>query len=113
MTDIAPHYSLISPVLHTLQMSSMIAVGQQPGVPFRVGDQGAQRPDRPTKKAQITDNLGSICKNSFSMIISDDGIFSLSFKYDSIVPLSLSIYFGAKDSQSVKEIRCVKLLGNT
>ena len=83
----------------------MIAVGQQPGVPFRVGGEGAQRPSRPTKKAQITDNLGSIYKNSFAMTIDEDGIFALSFKYDAMVPLSLFIYFGSKDAHSVKEIR--------
>lgn len=86
----------------------MISVGQQPGVPFRVGGEGAQRPSRPTKKAQITDNLGSIYKNSFAMVIDDEGNFSISFKYDAIIPLTLKIYFGARDAHSVKEIRYVK-----
>ena len=86
-------------------MSTMIALGQQPGVPFRVGGEGAQRPSRPTKKAQITDNLGSIYKNSFSMTINDDGQFFMTFKYDAILPLSAWIYFGCKDAHSVKEIR--------
>lgn len=83
----------------------MIAVGQQPGVPFRVGGEGAQRPSRPTKKAQITDNLASIYKNSLAMTISADGIFELSFKYDALMPLALYLYFGAKDTNSGTEIR--------
>lgn len=83
----------------------MIAMGQQPGVPFRVGGEGAQRPPRPTKKAQITDNLGSLFKNSFAMTIDEDGVFAISFMYDAMVPLSLNIFFGAKDSRSSKEIR--------
>mmetsp|Transcript_26933 Transcript_26933/g.50309 ORF Transcript_26933/g.50309 Transcript_26933/m.50309 type:complete len:405 (-) Transcript_26933:137-1351(-) len=98
---VIPRHINFTPV----QMSTMISVGQQPGVPFRVGGEGARRPSRPTKKAQITNNLGSIYKNSFTMAIADDGNFSVHFKYDAVVPLTLRIYFGAKDAHSVKEIR--------
>lgn len=88
-----------------LQMSTMIANGQQPGVPFRVGGAGAQRPSRPTRKAHIVDNVASIHKNSVDLIATGNGDFSLSFKYDALNELSLFIFFGSKDANSTKEIR--------
>ena len=86
-------------------MSRMIEVGQQPGVPFRVGGHGAQRPQRPTKKAHVTKSLGSINKTSFSVLINEDGNFEVSFCYDALEPLVLDIYLGCKDVKSTKAIR--------
>mmetsp|Transcript_9487 Transcript_9487/g.14286 ORF Transcript_9487/g.14286 Transcript_9487/m.14286 type:complete len:451 (-) Transcript_9487:279-1631(-) len=87
------------------QMSSMIEAGQQPGVPFRVGGEGAQRPSRALTKALIIHNPACIDKNSFTITINESGKFSVSFIYDSVVPLSLYIHFGARDSSSSQEIR--------
>jgi hypothetical protein len=92
------------------QMQMMIDMGQQPGVPFRVGGNGAQRPNRPITKSYIIENLATIEKKSFSINISDNGKFSVNFVYDSALPLALYIHFGAKDSVTSNDIRseCVK-----
>ena len=59
----------------------MIAMGQQPGVPFRVGGGGAQRPSRPTRRAQISDNSGSIVKSSLELAVNEDGMSIIHLLY--------------------------------
>lgn len=86
-------------------MSIMIEAGQQPGVPFRVGGQGASRPTRPIIKSRITENLAMIDKSSFKIIVHESGRFYVTFNYDSVINLSLYIHFGAKDPLSPEEIR--------
>lgn len=51
------------------QMTAMIDAGQQPGVPFRIGGEGAQRPSRPMHQSRIVSNAACIDKNSFVMEI--------------------------------------------
>jgi hypothetical protein len=87
------------------QMAMMMEAGQQPGVPFRVGGQGASRPARNIIKSQITENLASIDRASFKIIVCETGKFYVTFNYDSVVNLSLYIHFGAKDPLSPEEIR--------
>lgn len=86
-------------------MSIMIEAGQQPGVPFRVGGNGASRPQRETVKTHVVENLACIDKNSFKITVNDIGKFFVTFNYDSVVPLSLYIHFGARDTLSPNEIR--------
>lgn len=87
------------------QMSIMIEAGQQPGVPFRVGGNGASRPQRNITKTNIVENFACIDKNSFKITVNDFGKFFVTFNYDSIVPLTLYIHFGARDVLSPDEIR--------
>lgn len=58
-------------------MVAMVDAGQQPGVPFRVGNEGAQRPSRPMHQSYVVSNMASVDKNSFSMEI--DEVNSISY----------------------------------
>ena len=51
------------------QMAAMIDAGQQPGVPFRIGGEGAQRPSRPMHRSRVVTNIASLDRNSFVMEI--------------------------------------------
>ena len=49
-------------------MSIIVNAGQQPGVPFRLGASGAERPPAEKKKAVYAENLVSLRKNTVKFI---------------------------------------------
>jgi hypothetical protein len=57
------------------QMVAMVDAGQQPGVPFRVGGEGAQRPSRPMHQSYVVSNMASVDKSSFSMEVDEVSTF--------------------------------------
>jgi hypothetical protein len=85
-------------------MSQMMAAGQQPGVPFHVNNNGPQRPTRPSQHSHITECAATIVKSSIKLTINAQSKFSLSFVYDAVTPVELSIHFGVSDGPLAHDI---------
>lgn len=87
------------------QMSRMIEAGQQPGVPFRVGGLGTQRPSRAQKRLCIANSIVSIRRDSLNLTATRDGRYGISFNYDANNDTEVYICIGARDEPSPHELR--------
>ena len=87
------------------QMAIMIEVGQQPGVPFRIGGAGAVRPQGEKRKVLIAESLVNLRKSSLNLIEEERRKYSISFIYDAKVDCNATIYLGAKDKTTRDQIR--------
>lgn len=87
------------------QMTAMIEAGQQPGVPFYIGGNGAERPRGVRAKLKYSKNLVSMRPQSVKLIDEGEDRYAVSFMYDAEVPADLVIYIGAKDRSRGANVR--------
>ena len=83
----------------------MIEAGQQPGVPFHLGGDGAHRPQGSRVKVRFSENMVSLRKNSLKVVDCGEGNFTISFYYDASVLSKTMIFIGAKDRSSGRQMR--------
>ena len=87
------------------QLQEMIAAGQQPGVPFQLGAQQAERAVGERRKVKLLDVSVNIRKNSVYMELLPDGQVSVNFSYDSVLPAQFSLYVVCKDRSDTTKLR--------
>lgn len=89
------------------QLTALINAGQQPGVPFQIGETNAQRAVGERKQARVVELAANIRKNSiyFRRMSKDGTKLCVGFKYDSKLPLQLSIYVTAKDRSDTSKLK--------
>lgn len=92
------------------QMSTMIEAGQQPGVPFHLGGNGAQRPQGTRVKVNFCENFVSLRRNSLKVMDCGSDRFSISFSYDASIAAKAMIFIGAQDRSSGKHLRYTQSL---
>jgi hypothetical protein len=86
------------------QMNVMLTAGQQPGVPFRLAENGAERPLGIRKKVKYAENLVSLQKQTVKLNKVEapsssyrPGDYSLEFVYDAVVPSVVKIFVGTRE----------------
>lgn len=89
------------------QLSELVNAGQQPGVPFQIGESNAQRAVGERKNASVVELAANIRKGSVYLrrTTRDGSKLSVGFKYDSKVPLQLNIYITAKDRTDSQKLK--------
>lgn len=89
------------------QLEALVNAGQQPGVPFQIGAQNAQRAVGERKKVGVVELAANLRKGSvyFRRMNKDGSKLSVGFKYDSKMPLQLSIYVTAKDRSDSSKLK--------
>jgi hypothetical protein len=91
--------------LSVRQMSMMIAAGQQPGVPFRLGGSSASRPEGKRVTVKFAKNMVSLRRNTLKILSKGHGTYAISFCYDAKVPALVQMFVGAKDKTTPYSIR--------
>lgn len=86
------------------QMAMMMESGQQPGIPFCLGDGGVQRPQGNKAKVNFADNSITLDRSSLRLVDEGQGLYSVSFIYDATVMAKAIILVGVKDKTTCDKI---------
>ena len=91
------------------QLQQLVNAGQQPGVPFQIGETNAQRAVGERRQAAVVELAANIRKGSvyFRRMNKDGSKLCVGFSYDSKLPLQLSIYVTAKDRSDSAKLKYV------
>ena len=87
------------------QLVQMNQAGQQPGVPFQIGETNALRAVGDRKKAMLIDVAMNIRKNSIYFERAPRSRIAVGFTYDSFVPAQLNLYVTAKDRSDASKLK--------
>ena len=86
------------------QMTMMMDAGQQPGIPFSLGDGSIQRPQGNKAKVNFAENVITLNRSSLQLVDEGQSLYSVSFNYDANVMAKAIILIGVRDKTTCDKI---------